>query len=96
MLNYAGTIKVDFVVVAPAAVLVFIFICFVKMQTFLALIHSNEFIVLWSLGLIKLVAGTLAPRPATEITITRETPVSAKVSSLHYSNSHLNQFISLH
>lgn len=30
-------------------------------------------------GLIKLVAGTLAPRPSTEITITRETGVSAKV-----------------
>ncbi len=31
-------------------------------------------------GLIKLVAGTLAPRPAGEITITRETPVSALVN----------------
>ena len=30
-------------------------------------------------GLIKLVAGTLAPRPAGEITITRETGVSALV-----------------
>jgi len=30
-------------------------------------------------GLIKLVAGTLAPRPSTEITITRETGVSAKI-----------------
>lgn len=32
-----------------------------------------------SLGLIKLVAGTLAPRPAGEITVTRETGVSAMV-----------------
>lgn len=30
-------------------------------------------------GLIKLAAGTLAPRPSTEITITRETGVSAKI-----------------
>lgn len=29
--------------------------------------------------MIKLVAGTLAPRPSTEITITRETPVSALI-----------------
>jgi LDH2 family malate/lactate/ureidoglycolate dehydrogenase len=32
------------------------------------------------LGLIKLVAGTLAPRPAGEITVTRETGVSALVN----------------
>jgi L-2-hydroxycarboxylate dehydrogenase (NAD+) len=31
-------------------------------------------------GLIKLVAGTLAPRPSGEITIERETPVSAKIN----------------
>jgi LDH2 family malate/lactate/ureidoglycolate dehydrogenase len=31
------------------------------------------------IGLIKLVAGTLAPRPAGEIQIINETPVSAKI-----------------
>jgi hypothetical protein len=34
----------------------------------------------FELGLIKLVAGTLAPRPAGEITVTRETGVSALVN----------------
>ena len=44
-----------------------------------SIISYSQFDPAYSLGLIKLAAGTLAPRPSGEITITRETGVSAKI-----------------